>query len=306
MLWAITGITFLATVGILVALLYAFSAGEAGIGRRLSRVLDTRVSTQEGAFSQKSTDRARVWLASIGGLFPSSSGQASRSQLMMIRAGIRRPDAMLAMRGIKLLMPVAFVAAAIFSGVYRSNPFFILMVAAVGGYMIPETWLMWRIRSRQHKLRRGLADGLDLLVICVEAGLGLDQALMRVSQELKVTHPELSEELQLVNMEMRVGKSRMEALRELARRTGLDDIQSLVAMLVQTERFGTSIAQSLRVHSDDLRTKRRQRAEELSAKTTVKMVPPLVFFIFPALMVVILGPAVITLMRTFSSTLGGH
>jgi tight adherence protein C len=129
---------------------------------------------------------------------------------------------------------------------------------------------------------------------------------MRVSQELKVTHPELSEELQLVNMEMRVGKSRMEALRGLAKRTGLDDIQSLVAMLVQTERFGTSIAQSLRVHSDDLRTKRRQRAEELSAKTTVKMVPPLVFFIFPALMVVILGPAVITLMRTFSSTLGGH
>jgi tight adherence protein C len=213
---------------------------------------------------------------------------------------------MLAMRGIKLLMPVAFVAAAIFSGIYRSNPFFILMVAAVAGYMIPETWLMWRIRSRQHKLRRGLADGLDLLVICVEAGLGLDQALMRVSQELKVTHPELSEELQLVNMEMRIGKSRIEALRELARRTGLDDIQALVAMLVQTERFGTSIAQSLRVHSDDLRTKRRQRAEELSAKTTVKMVPPLVFFIFPALMVVILGPAVITLMRTFGATLNPH
>jgi tight adherence protein C len=131
----------------------------------------------------------------------------------------------------------------------------------------------------------------------VEAGLGLDQALLRVSQELKVTHPELSDELQLVNMEMRVGKSRLEALRELARRTGLDDIQALVAMLVQTERFGTSVAQSLRVHSDDLRTKRRQRAEELSAKTTVKMVPPLVFFIFPALMVVILGPAVISLMR---------
>src|SRR5215469_16092662 len=306
MLWAITGITFLATVGILAALLYAFSAGEAGVGRRLSRVLDTSVSTQPGAFSQKSTDGARVWLASIGGIFPSSSGQTSRSQLMMIRAGIRRPDAMLAMRGIKLLMPVAFVTAAILSGVYRSNPFFILMVTAVAGYMIPETWLMWRIRSRQHKLRRGLADGLDLLVICVEAGLGLDQALMRVSQELKVTHPELSEELQLVNMEMRVGKSRIEALRELARRTGLDDIQALVAMLVQTERFGTSVAQSLRVHSDDLRTKRRQRAEELSAKTTVKMVPPLVFFIFPALMVVILGPAVITLMRTFSSTLAGH
>jgi tight adherence protein C len=116
---------------------------------------------------------------------------------------------------------------------------------------------------------------------------------------LKVVHRELSDELQMVNLEMRVGKSRIEALRELARRTGLDDIKALVAMLAQTERFGTSISQSLRVHSDDLRTRRRQRAEELSAKTTVKMVPPLVLFIFPALMVVILGPAILIIMRQF-------
>jgi tight adherence protein C len=306
MLWALTGITFVATVGILVALLYAFSAGETGVAQRLSRVFGSNAPAREGAFSQKSANRARATLASIGSILPSSSTNASRSELMMIRAGIRRTDAIVALRGIKLLMPVIFVAAVFFSKVYLWNPFFVLMMAAVAGYMIPEMWLGWRIRSRQHKLRRGLADGLDLLVICVEAGLGLDQALMRVSQELKVTHPELSDELQLVNMEMRVGKSRIEALRELARRTGLDDIQSLVAMLVQTERFGTSIAQSLRVHSDDLRTKRRQRAEELSAKTTVKMVPPLVFFIFPALMVVILGPAVITLMRTLGHTLNPH
>jgi len=120
---------------------------------------------------------------------------------------------------------------------------------------------------------------------------------MRVSQELRVAHPELSEELQLVNLEMRVGKTRLEALRELAQRTGLDDIKALVAMLIQTDRFGTSIAQALRVHSDELRMKRRQRAEEMAAKTTVKMVPVLVFFIFPALMVVILGPAVLAIMR---------
>jgi tight adherence protein C len=140
-------------------------------------------------------------------------------------------------------------------------------------------------------------DGLDLLVICVEAGLGLDNALLRVSQELQITHPELSEELQLVTAEMRLGKTRTDALRELARRTGLDDLKALVAMLVQTERFGTSIAQSLRVHSDDLRMKRRQRAEELAAKISVKMVPVLVFFIFPALMIVILGPAFIAIAR---------
>jgi tight adherence protein C len=125
----------------------------------------------------------------------------------------------------------------------------------------------------------------------------LDQALLRVAQELNVAHPELSEELHLVNLEMRVGKTRLDAMRELARRTGLDDIKALVSMLIQTERFGTSVAQSLRVHSDDLRMKRRQRAEEMAAKTTVKMVPALVFFIFPALMVVILGPAIIAIMR---------
>jgi tight adherence protein C len=142
-----------------------------------------------------------------------------------------------------------------------------------------------------------LPDALDMLVICVEAGLGLDQSLLRVAQELRITHSELSEELQLVNMEMRVGKTRLDAMRELGRRTGVEDIKALVAMLIQTERFGTSIAQSLRVHSDDLRIKRRQRAEEISAKTSVKMVPALVLFIFPALMVVILGPAVITFIR---------
>ncbi|HXP38856.1 MAG TPA: type II secretion system F family protein, partial [Candidatus Acidoferrales bacterium] len=202
-------------------------------------------------------------------------------------------------QGIKILMPVAFVAMTFATGIYRLNVVFVPLLAAVVGYLLPELWLMWRVQARQHRLRLALPDALDMLVICVEAGLGLDQALMRVAQELRITHPHLSEELQLVNMEMRVGKTRLEAMRELARRTGVEDIKALVAMLIQTERFGTSIAQSLRVHSDDLRMKRRQRAEEMSAKTTVKMVPPLVFFIFPALMVVILGPAVITLMRQF-------
>jgi tight adherence protein C len=165
--------------------------------------------------------------------------------------------------------------------------------------LLPEIWLLGRIHARQHRLRLAVPDALDLLVICVEAGLGLDHALMRVSQELQITHRGLSDELQLVNAEMRLGKTRTDALRELARRTGLDDIKALVAMLVQTERFGTSIAQSLRVHSDDLRMKRRQRAEEAAAKIAVKMVPVLVFFIFPALMVVVLGPAVLTIMRQF-------
>jgi tight adherence protein C len=135
------------------------------------------------------------------------------------------------------------------------------------------------------------------MVICVEVGLGLDQALMKVAEELAIVHPELSMELQMVNLEMRVGKTRIEALRELSDRTGLDDIKALVAILVQTDRFGTSIVQSLRIFSDELRMKRRQRAEEMSAKVSVKMVPPLVFLIFPSLMAVVLGPAIITIMR---------
>ena len=210
---------------------------------------------------------------------------------------------MSAMRGLKILMPVFFVALSIASGIYRLQVYFVPLLAAIAGYLVPDLWLTWRVQARQHRLRLALPDALDMLVICVEAGLGLDQALLRVAQELRITHPELSEELQLVNMEMRVGKTRLDAMRELGRRTGVEDIKGLVAMLIQTERFGTSIAQSLRVHSDDLRIKRRQRAEEMSAKTTVKMVPALVLFIFPALMVVILGPAVITLLRQFLPTL---
>jgi tight adherence protein C len=215
----------------------------------------------------------------------------------MFRAGYRSSEALLAMRGVKLLFPIAALAVMYFSGLYRINVFFIPVATFAVSYLLPDMWLTWRVSVRQRKLRRGLPDALDLLVICVEAGLGLDQALMKVAQDMKIAHPELSEELQFVNLEMRIGKTRIDALRELARRTGLDDIKSLVAMLIQTERFGTSIAQSLRVYSDDMRMKRRQRAEEMSAKTSVKMVPALVFFIFPALMVVILGPAVITLMH---------
>jgi tight adherence protein C len=301
MLWAVTTITFIATVAVLAALLYALAPGETGIAERFSRLIQPPPQqVRETSFADKQKVRVRDGLAAVGGLVSSTPAVAgSKAQLPMVRAGYRSATAMMAMQGIKILMPVAFVAVTFATGMYRLNVVFVPLLAAVVGYLLPELWLMWRVQARQHRLRLALPDALDMLVICVEAGLGLDQALMRVAQELRITHPHLSEELQLVNMEMRVGKTRLEAMRELARRTGVEDVKALVAMLIQTERFGTSIAQSLRVHSDDLRMKRRQRAEEMSAKTTVKMVPPLVFFIFPALMVVILGPAVITLMRQF-------
>ncbi len=297
MIWAVATITFLATVAILVALLYAFIPGEVGIAGRLSRMVNPPAPVHEQKFVDKQKERVRDTLSTVGKLMPAASKPAPRAQLMMIRAGYRSSEAILAMRGLKLLVPVGLFILVFTTGLYRWNPILSLASAAVGGYLLPEMWLIWRVRARQHRLRRALPDGLDLLVICVEAGLGIDQALLKVSQDLRIAHREFSDELQLVNLEMRIGKSRIEALRELARRTGLEDIKSLVAMLIQTERFGTSVAQSLRVFSDELRTKRRQRAEEMSAKTTVKIVPPLVFFIFPALMVVILGPAIITLMR---------
>ena len=304
MLWAVTIGTFLLTVLLLIAIFYAFSPSEFGIAERLSNLRDAKVKQRDReAFSEKQKERVAEALSSIGKLMPSAEDRGNRAQLMMIRAGYRSPEAFQVIEGLKIILPIAFVGITFFTGIYRYNPFSIILFSLVLGYVIPEGWLLWRIQVRQRRIRQGLPDGLDLLVICVEVGLGLDQALLRVAQELRIVHPELSEELQMVNLEMRVGKTRLEALRELARRTGLEETKALVAMLVQTERFGTSVAQSLHVHSDDLRTRRRQRAEEMSAKTTVKMVPPLVVFIFPALMVVILGPAVITLMRELGTAL---
>lgn len=303
MLWLVTGMTFLITALVLFALVYAFMPGEIGVAERLSRLLENKPSSQVEAFSDKQKLRLTEALSRIGKLMPSDTPRGSRSQLMMIRAGYRSPKAVQVIDGVKILLPVVLVATILFTGLYHYNPFSILLFALVLGYVIPEGWLLWRIQVRQHRIRQALPDALDLLVICVEVGLGLDQALLRVAKELRIVHRDLSEEFQMVNLEMRVGKTRLEALRELGRRTGLEEIKALVAMLIQTERFGTSVAQSLRVHSDDLRTRRRQRAEEMSAKTTVKMVPPLVLFIFPALMVVILGPAVITLMRELGTSL---
>jgi tight adherence protein C len=297
MLWAITAITFLATFGVVLAVVYAFTPGGVGIAGRLSRFTNPAAPVEETSFAEKQRERVRDTVASLGKLVPGTSGNTPRTELLMLRAGYRSSQSLLAMRGFKLLTPIAFVALVLGTGIYKWNPLMMIFVAGAIGYLFPEMFLSWRVSSRQARLQRGLPDGLDLLVICVEAGLGLDQALLKVAQELRITHHELSEELQLVNLEMRIGKTRIDALRELGRRTGLEDIKALVAMLIQTDRFGTSVAQSLRVFSDDLRVKRRQRAEEMSAKTTVKMVPPLVFFIFPALMVVILGPAVLTLMR---------
>jgi tight adherence protein C len=173
--------------------------------------------------------------------------------------------------------------------------------SGVLGYVFPPVYVGARRRKRQKEMQKALPDALDLLVVCVEAGLALNQALVRVSEETERLSTILAEQLALVNLEIRAGTPRDEALRNLGERTGLEDIKSLVAMLIQTDRFGTSIAQALRVQADTLRTKRRQRAEEAAAKTTIKLVFPLVLFIFPAMFVVILGPALIQILETLQN-----
>jgi tight adherence protein C len=292
-------ITFFAVMAILGALIYAFVPGEIGIAARLSRMLNPAAPVREPKFREKQQERLKEALASVGKLASGQQSASAQSQIMLLRAGLRGPEARLAISGMRILLALIFVAVVYFSGLYRGRAVLVFAGAALAGYLLPEFWLARRIRARQHRLRAALPDGLDLLVICVEAGLGLDQALLRVSQELQRAHRDFSDELQMVSTEMRLGKTRTDALRELGRRTGLEDIKGLVTMLIQTERFGTSIAQSLRVFSDDLRTKRRQRAEEMAAKISIKMVPVLVLFIFPALLIVVLGPAIVTVMRQF-------
>jgi tight adherence protein C len=235
---------------------------------------------------------------------PLSPEEVSRTRGWLIQAGYRESRHLTLYVGSRVagaLLGILIVFAV--SGFDNVR----LLVGVAGfGFFLPRIVLKRMMRNRQQKITLGLPDALDLTVICVEAGLALDQAMMRVGQDLNHAHPELSDELHLVNLEIRAGKPRAEALRNLYLRTGVDDIRSLVGTLVQTDRFGTSIAQALRVHSDSLRTERRQRAEEKAAKTTIKMVIPLVLFILPSILFVTLGPAVIQLIRTMMPVASGR
>ena len=233
---------------------------------------------------------------------PLSPADVSRTRAWLIQGGYREAVHVNYYLGLRVLMAaVGFVAVASFTG-FDNVP---LLIGVSGlGFILPRFVLKRMIRDRQQRIRLALPDALDLTVICVEAGLALDQALMRVGQDLHHAHPDLSDEFHLVNLEMRAGKPRAEALRNLVDRTGVDDIRSLVGTLIQTDRFGTSIAQALRVHSDSLRTERRQRAEEQAAKTTIKMVPPLVIFVLPSIIFVTIGPAVIELIRQLGPVSG--
>jgi tight adherence protein C len=248
-------------------------------------------------------ERLEQALDPLSKAIPLSPSDVSRTRRWLIQAGYRDPRHLTIYVGSRLACAfVALIAVLATSGF--DSPILLVSVTAFG-FFLPRFALKRKIQHRQQRIKLGLPDALDLTVICVEAGLALDQALMRVGQDLHHAHPELSDEFHLVNLEMRAGKPRAEALRNLVERTGVDDIRSLVGTLIQTDRFGTSVAQALRVHSDSLRTERRQRAEEQAAKTTIKMVIPLVLFVLPSIIFVTLGPAVIQLIRTLMPVSSG-
>jgi tight adherence protein C len=264
------------------------SGNGTAIERRLADLTGARVDTD----SVESYERFVKSLKRLGDAVPHSPSEMGKLRQRLVQAGYRRHEAIAVFFGIRIGVALLFFFALALPIFMRPNFLFALAGCALG-YLLPTMALARMAKKRQHRIRLGMPDGLDLLVVSVEAGLGLDQAIQRVGEEIAFAHKDLSDELRLVNLELRAGKGRTEALKALADRTGVDDLASLVAMLIQTDRFGTSVAQSLRVHAETMRTKRRQRAEEAAAKTGVKMVFPLVFCIFPAIWVVTIGPAAI-------------
>lgn len=238
-------------------------------------------------------------------VLPRSDEEVSIIRKRMILAGCRKDAHVNLFYATKVVVPALLLVLVTVTKAYEYGPFFVYALAGALGFLLPDFWVGHLINKRQEDIRLALPEALDLMVICVEAGLGLDQALIRVADEMVLSQPVLAEELHLVNLEQRAGRPRAEAWKNLAARTDVDSVRALVAMLLQADQFGTSIARSLRVHADSMRTQRRQQAEEQAAKTTVKLIFPLVFFIFPSLFVVVLGPSWITIGDAFQKHFGG-
>lgn len=270
--------------------------------QRISEVIHPRPKEKSiGSAVQQAKSSIGNLMESVENLMPRSDKEVSIVVQRLTRAGYRNESAVKVFYGCKLVTPLVLSAIALLSGVASWAPFFVYLLTLGGGFLAPDFWLGKKIKKRQKKLTRGLPDVLDLLVICMEAGLSLDQATARTAQELKSSQPELCDELNIVVLEQHAGRGRADAWRNMAERTAVESVRNLVSMLVQTEQFGTSIAKVLRVHSDSLRTQRVQMIEEMASKTSVKLVFPLVLFIFPALFLVTLGPAAIVMVESFNA-----
>jgi len=272
--------------------------------------LETLVGAEEepqGAVARllrgKSAASVETIVKPFQNVLPRSAQEVSVLQKRLIRAGYRKPSNVNVFYGAKVLVPLSLGLLVTVTGLYEYGALFVYAIALGLGFLMPDFWLGNRIKKRQLNIRLGLPEALDLMVICSEAGLGLDQSLQRVARELKKSQPEICDELTLIGLEQRAGLPRADALKNFADRTDVDSVRALVNTLIQADTFGTSIAKTLRVYSETLRTKRRQEAEERAAKTTVKLVFPLVLFIFPSLFLVTLGPSMIVMFEAFDKYL---
>jgi tight adherence protein C len=267
------------------------------LGRRLSSVL---VAPRPGLMERLK----RAERTSQGGFAElirrsAPAGTKATVQHKLAKAGYRQTYHHKLFSTSKVAVPALLVVLAAITGLYQWNAFVVFAGAVSLGYLLPDYWLEYRIKVRSNALRQGLPDLLDLMVVCLEAGLSIDQAAIRSSEEMRFSHPAIADELTLVMLEVRAGQPRMQAWRRLAERTEVEEIRVFVTLLVQADQFGTGVSRTLRVHSDTMRTKRRQKLEELANKTAVKLVFPLALFIFPSFFVVALGPAIISLMEAF-------
>jgi tight adherence protein C len=243
------------------------------------------------------TDVPSPWVKRFQQAVPKSPKEMSALRRRLTAAGYRSTMVAVVYALAEVVLPILFGGAALLY--YGFSEWYIAMFAAALGFVTPSLWLGRQTKLRQKQIRNGLPDALDLMIVCIESGSSIDQSIVKTSDELDISHPALAEELRLITTEMRAGKPRLEAFKNFASRTKVDEVRSLVAMLNQTDRFGTSVAQALRIHADVSRTKRRQNAEERAAKIGVKLVFPLVFCLFPALYVAILGPAIVQYLTEF-------
>ena len=296
------------SVGLLVVGVGTAVTGQGRVVRaRLTEVRTGSVSKEAEARRRRQSRRESLqeFLEAVGGrLNEPKSARMGAIARQIAEAGYRYENAVAVYLGLRVMATLVFMLLGAYLAGFLQDPLIrplVIVAFALLGWMLPFILLKRKIRARKKALARGLADALDLMVVCVEAGLGVNQALMRVAEEMDRVSPEIADELTMVTLEMRAGTPREEALRNLAERTGNEDVRSWVNMMVQTDKFGTSIADSLRIHSDTLRTKRQQRAEEEAAKLTVKMLIPLVLFVFPSIFIVILGPAFLSLSEFFGS-----
>lgn len=265
--------------------------------RRLSQVTGTTTAAAGGRHESVVGDAPSSAALRARSFVPKSPKAMNRVQRMMVSAGYHGDWPAIVFVAVQLVLPVAVFLLGLYLFGRSSTVMIFSALAALAVYFVPNFWLGRKIEQRRMQIRNGLPDAIDLLIVCIEAGSGIDQALARVGEELAIAYPALAREFEMIGSEMRAGKPRIEAFKNFAERTKVDDVRSLVAMMIQTDRFGTSLGQALRTHAEVSRTKRRQRAEEKAAKLGVKLLFPLVFCLFPAFYLVVLGPSLLRIFR---------